>query len=62
VPTSVPTVASGLKKGNTWVLSASGGVQFQPWQFATADREVAELRDERLAAVSARPASGCHWD
>jgi hypothetical protein len=62
VPTSVPTVASGLKKGNTWVLSASGGVQFQPWQFAAADREVAELRDERLAAVSARPASGCHWD
>jgi hypothetical protein len=62
VPTSVPTVASGLKKGNTWVLSASGGVQFQPWQFATADREVAELRDERLAAVSGRPGSGCHWD
>jgi hypothetical protein len=62
VPTSVPTVASGLKKGNSWVLSASGGVQFQPWQFATADREVAELRDERLAAVSGRPATGCHWD
>lgn len=62
VPTSVPTVASGLKKGTTWVLSASGGVQFQPWQFATADREVAELRDERLAVVAGRPASGCTWD
>jgi len=62
VPTSVPTVASGLKKGNTWFLSASGGVQFQPWQFATADRQVAELAGERLAAVSTRPAAGCHWD
>ena len=62
MPTSVPTVASGLKKGATWVLSASGGVQFQPWQFATADREAAELQAERLAAVASRPARGCHWD
>jgi hypothetical protein len=61
-PTSVPTVASGLKKGTTWVLSASGGVQFQPWQFATADREDAQLRADRLAAVSSRPASACLWD
>jgi hypothetical protein len=62
VASSVPTVASGLKKGNTWVLSASGGVQFQPWQFAAADREDAALQATRLAAVAARPASGCSWD
>lgn len=62
VPESVPTVASGLKKGTTWVLSASGGVQFQPWQFATADRENAELKADRLAAVTSRPATGCCWD
>ncbi|MFM8414767.1 MAG: hypothetical protein ACKOCX_08585, partial [Planctomycetota bacterium] len=62
VPTSVPTVASGLKKGTTWVLSASGGVQFQPWQFAAADREEADLGAIRQTALAARPESGWHWE
>lgn len=62
VPTSVPTVASGLKKGRTWVLSASGGVQFQPWQFAAADREEAGLDAIRQTALAARPESGWRWE
>ncbi|MFM8292064.1 MAG: DUF1598 domain-containing protein, partial [Planctomycetia bacterium] len=58
VATSVPTVASGLKKGTTWVLSASGGVQFQPWGFAANAVAAADLAATRTAAVSGRPAGG----
>jgi hypothetical protein len=64
VPTSVPTVASGLKKGTNWVLSASGGVQFQPWA-CTADPVVdAAVAPARTAALAARPAdiAGISWD
>jgi hypothetical protein len=62
VPASVPTVASGLKKGRTWVLSASGGVQFQPWQFAAATREEADLTAVRTAALAGRQAGSWHWE
>jgi len=64
VPASVPTVATGVKKGTTWVLSASGGVKFQPWQFATNTAEAADLAASRAVAIAARPAtvSGCSWD
>ena len=62
VPTSVPTVASGLKKGTNWVLSASGGVQFQPWQFAAAEQEEADLGSIRQTALAARPESAWHWE
>ena len=60
-PSSVPTVASGVKKGNRWVVSASGGVQFQPWAFATKTTEAADLADIRLAAVNGRPADKWFW-
>jgi len=62
VAASVPTVASGLKKGRAWVLSASGGVQFQPWKFATAAREDAETGTARGAALASRPATGWYWE
>jgi len=64
VPASVPTVANGVKKGATWVLSASGGVTFQPWQFATNTVESADLAASRTAMLAARPAvlSGCSWE
>lgn len=61
VPKSVPTVASGLKKGRAWVLSASGGVKVQPWQFATATRDDATLTEARQAALSGRPKTGWRW-
>ena len=64
VPTRVPTVASGLKKGTTWVLSASGGVKFQPWGFASRTTESADVAAGRVEALAARPAdlAGCWWD
>ncbi|MFM7136760.1 MAG: DUF1598 domain-containing protein, partial [Planctomycetota bacterium] len=61
VPKSVATVASGLKKGRTWVLSASGGVKVQPWQFATATRDDAALAGVRESVVAARPEDGWRW-
>jgi hypothetical protein len=61
VPKSVPTVASGIKKGTNWVLSASGGVKLQPWQFATATRDDDALGEVRESALAARPRIGWHW-
>lgn len=62
VPARVPTVATGLKKGKHWVLSASGGVQFQPWQFAATAAVAADAAEARTTALAARPATGWHWD
>ncbi|MFM9059716.1 MAG: DUF1598 domain-containing protein [Planctomycetaceae bacterium] len=64
VPSSVPTVASGLKKGNVWLLSASGGVMVQPWAFAANVAEAADVAQVRKTALAARPAdaTGPWWD
>ncbi|MFM8734034.1 MAG: DUF1598 domain-containing protein [Pirellulales bacterium] len=64
VPASVPTVATGVKKGTNWVLSASGGVKFQPWQLAAKTADSPEAATARAAALEARPAdlAGCSWD
>jgi len=64
VPTSVPTVASGLKKGTTWLLSASGGVLVQPWAFAANVADAADVGPARTAALAARPADAPQswWD
>jgi hypothetical protein len=62
VPESVPTVASGIKKGRNWVLSASGGVKFQPWQFAAATKEDPGLDASRQTALAARPEAGWRWE
>ena len=61
VPENVPTVASGIKKGRNWVLSASGGVKFQPWEFAAATHEDAALGEAREVALAGRPAGGWFW-
>ena len=62
VPTSVPTVAHGLKKGNRWVVSASGGVIFQPWGFAANTSDSPDIAESRTLALAARPADGWWWD
>lgn len=62
VPTKIPTVATGIKKGSNWVLSASGGVKFQPWAIAAATREDAAVATVREQALAARPATGTSWD
>ena len=61
-PASVPTVAHGLKKGSRWVVSASGGVIFQPWSFAANTSDSADMAEIRTAALTARPADGWWWD
>jgi hypothetical protein len=62
VPTSVPTVAHGVRKGSSWVVSASGGVAFQPWSFATSAAESADVGESRGLALASRPASGVWWE
>lgn len=61
VPKNVPTVASGVKKGRNWVLSASGGVKVQPWQFASTTRDDAALVGARESAIAGRPKAGWNW-
>ena len=62
VPSSVPTVAHGLKKGSRWVVSTSGGVLFQPWSFAANTADSADVAETRTVALAARPADGWWWD
>lgn len=61
VAASTSTVASGVKKGGRWVVSASGGVQVQPWEFAG---QTVESADDigRSAALASRPADNWWWD
>ena len=61
-PATVPTVASGVKKGGRWVVSASGGIQFQPWGFATSTVESDDVATTRTAALGARTDSDWWWD
>jgi hypothetical protein len=62
VPTTVPTVASGAKKGSRWVVTASGGVQCQPWAFAADHVEAGQLAEMLATAVASRPADAWFWD
>lgn len=59
-PSRVPTVATGIKKGTAWVVSASGGIQFQPWALAANLAEADDVAGARTAALAAR-ASGRAW-
>jgi hypothetical protein len=61
VATTVPTIATKLRKGNGWVVTASGGVQFQPWAFATESVEATELAAARTASLEPRPADRWYW-
>lgn len=60
-PAFTSTVASGVRKGGRWVVSASGGVQVQPWEFAG---QTVESADDigRSAALASRPADNWWWD
>jgi len=57
----VPTVATGIKKGTNWVLSASGGVQFQPWQFAADIRADDALAEARTASLAGGAGGSLAW-
>lgn len=64
VPQTVSTVANGVRKGSAWVLTASGGISFQPWEISERTAESAEPSTVRLEAIAARPTTlaGCSWD
>ncbi len=62
VASSVPTVANGVKKGSAWVVSASGGVLLQPWEFATNLVSRSDVAPIRAGALDSRPADGWWWD
>ena len=62
VPKQVPTVAHGMKRGSRWILSASGGVQFQPWAFLENVVEVQDVGSRRQLALASRPQSGICWE
>ena len=59
--TTVPTVATAQRKGNGWVIGASGGVKCQPWAFAAKTAEAGDLGDSRAAAVASRPDDAWLW-
>jgi hypothetical protein len=61
-PATLSTVATGFKKGNSWIVSASGGVQFQPWAFATNTTESGDSAAARVAALDGRPTDAWFWD
>lgn len=62
VPSKVQTVATGMKKGGRWVLTASGGVLVQPWEIASKSSESPEAAKPRVDALAGRPAAGWWWD
>lgn len=62
VPRSIDTIATGMKKGNVWVLTASGGVLAQPWQIVDHPAESDDLAAEREAALARRTGSGWSWE
>jgi hypothetical protein len=62
VPETVPTLASAMRQPRGWVVTASGGISFQPWQFATTVADNGSLAEPRVAALGARPEDSWWWD
>jgi hypothetical protein len=58
-PKTIPSQASFVKKGRNYLISASGGVQFQPWEVVAQSEE-----SETVTAVrtTARPSDSWWWD
>lgn len=56
-PKQVDSKASVIKKGRNWVISASGGVQMNPWGVIAKNEKSDELATVRTQAASAEPAT-----
>jgi len=52
-PKQVATQASALRKGRGWLISASGGVEIQPWEPASRseERDMGQVRQEATAGT-----------
>ncbi len=57
-PRTVPTQASAVKRGRNWIVSASGGVDVNPWPIVEKDVKVPELSKTRDDAI---PPAGAGW-
>jgi len=51
-PQHTPSIANATQKGNSWIISASGGVQLNPWQPLEHTSSSAELEAQRSKAVA----------
>jgi hypothetical protein len=58
-PRMVPSQASFVKAGRTWIVSVSGGVQIFPWQVADRTEVAADLAQARVEQPRQR--SGWYW-
>ncbi len=54
VPSQVPSVSSFIKKGNSWIITASGGVELQPWQFIEKEQASAATSEAKTKSLAAR--------
>ncbi len=54
VPSQVPSVASHIKKGTNWIITASGGVEMQPWQFVQKDQASPAANEAKTKSLAAR--------
>ncbi len=61
VAKTVPTVATKLRKGRVWIVSASGGVQCQPWAFAAEVNESLDLADSRVEVLKGQQHNEWFW-
>jgi hypothetical protein len=57
-PKQVSSQASVLKKGRNWLISTSGGVQFQPWELIQEPQQSTELATVRTKVEAAQ---ANHW-
>ena len=60
-PQQVDSQASVLRKGNNWVISASGGVKINPWAAAQKSEESEALAAPRGKATPT-PAGNWWWN
>jgi hypothetical protein len=60
-PRRVASQASLIKKGRNWVITASGGVQFQPWLVADRTEQSAEIAPVRDKVAAAEDSGNWWW-
>jgi hypothetical protein len=57
----IPPEVSFLKKGKSWIVTASGGIQVESWQVADNVETSGELADLRQQAVTPRTTESIWW-
>lgn len=58
IPRRVASHANFVKKGNRWVVTASGGIQVYPWEISDRSEQSEDLANVRTKAVAA---AGDKW-